>query len=793
MFVALLLMAPVAGAVAGSPTRAAAGPAVEQVAPEQSGPEPASTGDLTLELIDEEFAFGPNGTLRLRYRLVGDPTTIAELRPVEPSDATAVDATAVDATAVDATGADGTGDAPSSTAPDPSVPDAPPDPAIDPETGEPLPDPVRLTILIANYPRLERSNQVEQFVGGDVAPDDFQDAIDGIVIADVRAAATFHDDETVTIALDVPTDVVDSQPERLKFEAPGLYPLRVQLLIGPPDDPDTVLTHGTVVQRLAGRDDPRAAEPIDLTLVAGVPDPGPLSLRDERALATDRLDDIAATSAELESPFTLSLPPTTVESATGSPGARDRLSDQLSGDELVALPAVPFDVSSAVAADVLPAYALELREGEDMLTRSLPTIPSRRDVWLAVDPLSAGGAQALRDLGTRMIVMTPDVYVRSVDADLPAIDQFVEIALPDGGSLPLLVVDPLGIQFTPDGTAAMLRRYTGSEWAVATVAGMLLDQATGSITVQRSRALATPDLSAPDPRLLSALEQLAATTPAVRFAQASTLTGLTDVQRSAGEPLRVDLPDDAGPPLADRVSLLNGTRLVAANAASMLAPDDPRPVDWNARLDTLVASGYPESYVEADAAAMRAEAEALLGAVVAPEPFTFTLTGKSGDIDMRIGNLSDETLNVKLHMSSPKLTFPDGDQIVALAPRSETSVIVPVRARANGTSLVTVEILTPVDQPITEPVMVTSRVNALTGLGQVLTGGFVIVLLTWWFAHWRARRRSSPPEDGVDPHDDEADDAIDDATDHAGGTPSVAPAFGAPVGEVPAGLPPPGE
>ena len=35
----------------------------------------------------------------------------------------------------------------------------------------------------------------------------------------------------------------------------------------------------------------------------------------------------------------------------------------------------------------------------------------------------------------------------------------------------------------------------------------------------------------------------------------------------------------------------------------------------------------------------------------------------------------------------------------------------------------------------------TARVSALTGLGQVLTGGFILVLLTWWFTHWRSRRR----------------------------------------------------
>jgi hypothetical protein len=372
-------------------------------------------------------------------------------------------------------------------------------------------------------------------------------------------------------------------------------------------------------------------------------------------------------------------------------------------------------------------------------------VPSRRDVYVAAAPLSASGAQALRDLGTRIVVMTADTFADTVGpaVDAPT-DQFAEIALPDGGALPLIVVDPIGEQLTPAGAAAELADLTAVEWAVRTITSMLVgDEERDTAAGQRSRLLATPDLAAPDVELLDALETLVETTPDVRMTPTSSLTGVTDVATDGGRPLSIELPAVAGPSIEARVQMLNGTKLVIANASSMLSPEDPRPPDWTARIDELVASGYPDAYVEAEAAAIRREAEELLGAIVAPEPFTFTLTGRSGDIEMRIGNLADEPLAVKLRMSSPKLTFPSGDQLVELRPNSETSVVVPVRALANGTSSVTVEILTPVDQPITDPVTLTSRVNALTGLGQVLTGGLILVLLTWWFNHWRARRREA--------------------------------------------------
>ena len=72
-----------------------------------------------------------------------------------------------------------------------------------------------------------------------------------------------------------------------------------------------------------------------------------------------------------------------------------------------------------------------------------------------------------------------------------------------------------------------------------------------------------------------------------------------------------------------------------------------------------------------------------------------------------------------------------------------TEVVIPVEARSNGTSSLEVAVLTPVfGQEIGDPVVLTARVNALTGLGQVVTGGAILVLLSWWYGHFRRRRRA---------------------------------------------------
>src|SRR5690606_22346964 len=114
---------------------------------------------------------------------------------------------------------------------------------------------------------------VGRVVGGDIDPAVFDAlrTVDGVEL-DARAAATVADDGTTTFELEVGTDVENSQPDRLKFEAPGVYPLRIQLIAGDGDDETVVATAGTVVQRLPGAGDAAAPHPIDLAVVVATPE-----------------------------------------------------------------------------------------------------------------------------------------------------------------------------------------------------------------------------------------------------------------------------------------------------------------------------------------------------------------------------------------------------------------------------------------------------------------------------------------------------------------------------------------
>jgi hypothetical protein len=109
---------------------------------------------------------------------------------------------------------------------------------------------------------------------------------------------------------------------------------------------------------------------------------------------------------------------------------------------------------------------------------------------------------------------------------------------------------------------------------------------------------------------------------------------------------------------------------------------------------------------------------------------------------LNLRNTADEPRTVIVRALSDKLRFPAGDQLVTLEP-GVTEITIPVDARANGTSSVEIQLLTPVfAQRVAPSTFLEARVNAISGLGQTITGIGVVVLLSWWFSHFRRRRRA---------------------------------------------------
>lgn len=683
-------------------------------------PVPAQDGSVTLELIDQSFDLEPNGTIELRYRVIGD----------------LVGAGIVPTTTTTTTTTPGAGTTPG-------------DSSTTNTAQPPEPVPVVLTARILNYSTLDDPADLVGIIGPDPSLADLPPIIDGVDIVGIRSAITMASPTEAILDLAVPTDTGISVAERLDFSNDGIHPVTVELLV----DDQVVASNGTVVERRS--DDSTAPPTIDLSLFGATDDPGPdgSSAQYDEAIAT--FAGLLADASALETGLTLAIPPSVVTASVAS-GDLDAAGgpDLLDDDVILAAPATPFDVSSAVEVGRVDAFVRQLRVGEDEVAAAIGQTPSR-DIWSTTSELSAPAAQTLRDLGVRYLAMPPDLYRTTIggglDADIPAIDRFIQLPLPDGGQIPVLVLDEeLGAEFTEQATAEIMAAMTPTEWAIETIAELRLGQYAAPAEErldERSHLIATPGLGPFDPTLIGELERISTGTDAIRFAPAADLTSATASVATESEPR---LPDVAGPPLERRLSRIEEVSDELVHVASMLPPADPRPAQWVQLLDSLVSTSVDDATVEEELDRVLADAEQIRDGVVPPDPFTFTLTGREGAINVRVGNELSEPVDVVLRVSSSRLDFPDGDMAVTLAPQDVTVVSVPVVARSNGTSPVTVEILTPSLDPLTEPVTLTSRFTALTGLGPVLTGGLLLILLTWWFSHWRARRRAANQVDDAD-------------------------------------------
>lgn len=676
-----------------------------------------------LELVDQDFVVGVDDAVHLRYEVNGDrsaldPIVDAILRPPATVPAV-VPGESDDPTGEPTTGDPGDGEAGVGAGTD-AVGDGPIRSDIDVvvTSYEPILDRARVGSVLAGAPGL---------------------AVDGarFDLAEVLVA----DADPLRIELAVPTALDGDRAGELELPVAGLYPLTVDLVRS---DGRRLSRHTTFVVRLpeAGQR-PRRAQPLSLAVLAVVPDPGPQPDRLQLLDARTHLVELAQLGEEIAGPLTISVPPVVTSDLDEEFGAQLRAA--LRGSEILATPSMTFDPTAAVAAGETAAFTRALRDGEDLLVSSFPSTNVRRSAWIWDDPLGRDGAAVLRDLGVPLVVM-PAVDYFELDGALPP--QFTDpsllysVPLADGASMALAVVDPISELLDPARDIGRDTGRTPTDVAVELLA-TLVAMREQLPDARRAAVLSTARFGVPDADVLAAVERFADQHPAIDLRSLSYLPGSTDVMAVNGQRRQVLLPETTGVDLRPRSARIGITRTLVDSFGSLLPPDDPRHARWHGELDLLLSTGFSDAEADPRIDAVIDEVEVVPRDIDPPDPFTFTLTGQTSEITLRLGNSGSTPLRVLLRPDASKLTFPRELFEVDLAPGT-TNVIIPVSALSNGTFPVTIELLAPADQrPIADPIVLTARVNALTGLGQVLTGGALVVLASWWFSHFRGRRRRS--------------------------------------------------
>lgn len=515
--------------------------------------------------------------------------------------------------------------------------------------------------------------------------------------------------------------------------------------------------------------------PLAVSVVAGVDDPGPRPSPTELQNASIEVDKLIELAEAVDGPLSIALPPVLVSELTSPAGdepspatsepsdtqedeqapttsgpatsagapapdgaeieSPDAFLDAFRADELLGVPAVALDPSALIAIDERDLFTAQLRRGEDILSTASPRAVVSRAVWLSDRPISADAVVMLRNLGIRMVVVSDQVADGlGVASVTPAARQFgVHLGL--DGSLPAMTFSPLGAQLRTPPVGESL--FTPNDRAVRLLVDIQLSRSVSDVP---ALVLATPRVTVPDPAITAQFVKLADEMPDISLVPISRLPGLVDRGLGAAPSAPVTLPGVTGADLSSRLIAVTATRENAAHASSMLIEADRRPA-WNNELDGVMSSTIDDATAFAHLGETAAEINSVLGAIVVPDPFTFTLTGTSSTLRIRLQNTSTEPLNVMVDVRASKLRFPQQAPVTMVPAGGSVEIPVAVEARSNGTFSVEVDVLAPDGAPLTPPVILTARVTRVTGLSQVVTGGAALVLVSWWYSHLRRNRR----------------------------------------------------
>lgn len=530
----------------------------------------------------------------------------------------------------------------------------------------------------------------------------------------------------------------------LQLSKPGLYPVLLELHA----DGDVLADVLTFVHRLPTADeDPEVALPVAMAMTTTAEvrfdDLREVIVTDEIVGELTLLADVLERGSV---PVTVHVPPAllTAVAASSEDGAAlvDRLKVALAEHAVLSAPRRPLDPSQAAAAGQGALYTQWLRDGEDDLDGVLTT-PSMRTIVFVDATLSEGGGALLRDLGARLMVTTPDVFdllprSTGIYTDL---SQLVQLEVAPGVTLDAAVTD------RRTGQVLARRTSTPTLTSIYTITDLLAYRQeivdAGDDPRHHGITLGTPDLSLPNADTYAVITSLLATTPALEPTTLDRLGVQTDHAILNNTEVVVGLPTTVTGDLGARVSLVDALTAEAASTAGMLADGGQRVADWQERIAILPTSALSDGQVEQMAVELRSELADIRDAIEVRTGSSFTLTGRTTTVPIKLYNNSDVPLTVRVRLSSPKLKFPDGDVIQVLPPQAFTEVPIEMEARSYGTSSATLQVLTPDGTTaLVAPVTLTARVNALTGMGNLITGALLLVVLTWWARHLRKNRRA---------------------------------------------------
>ena len=522
--------------------------------------------------------------------------------------------------------------------------------------------------------------------------------------------------------------------KKIEFSGSGIYPIRIESLINK-------VVRANVTSFVNRVDLSTRLEPMPVNLLVTLESTNTLQIDGSHIvddLTREKISQLASL-LELDGPLvSTQVSPQVIEGLSKSKNPADqdlllRITNAISKTNLIATSYLAFDPSGAGQTRHEKEFNALVDLGKSSLSSRFTSNVAVSDVWVARTQLDQFGVDLLAKSGYRSIVMLP--------AAGAALGRFDNTARPyrlvsGVKTMSLYVVDPTYV-------AQLGEAQNNSFIAASAIAAQLLAQRSkiesdgGTPSLKRT-VLTTQDGAVLNSNLIHEILLILKRVPQQISIQ--TLNNLPEPRQDAYKPdLRVkDISQ-----FEIRMKDIDLLRADLNKLNSTLGENSNTWAIWNERLMVMSSDTLTKTQREEFATQTRNELKSLRTAVTLKDGTTFTFGSRKSQLRLDLKNSSNEDLTIQVKVESPKLKLDRSMAVIEVPANSSNELVINAVALSNGLFPVDVRIFTADgSSQLGKKIEISARVNAIAGLGQVVTGVALLLLLTWWAAHFRRKYRT---------------------------------------------------
>ena len=397
----------------------------------------------------------------------------------------------------------------------------------------------------------------------------------------------------------------------------------------------------------------------------------------------------------------------------------------------------PTDVSMMASASLDDEFISQLRLGESTLTKYLPGINIVRNTWVANDLVDKRGIELLHKAGiTGLILLRGGQSGANYQAPQGV------LARPDGSSQQFMSVVSVDAELSRQLAGAALTLPSAFR-AAAEIIMEREDLLAKGIAPESIRLVLASDTSS-----IESFDAIDTVAKAVAGSPGIKMTDMTIAQTVSADTPAINFAAQTPNNGAAIRNSLAYSRAQLNAVLSMFSDDDVSGDSLNYLLG--LAGSTITSRPSAYSNGLGAQLAKLRAAVSVTTPRELTLSGRNSTIRLQLRNDSKVNLTVVVRLSSVKLYLDEPVRVITLPAGSTTEVKIPATTRTNGRFPIGIKVSTPEGAVDVVPYQtITAKVNAIAGLGQLISITLLLVLIAWWWSHSRKSRAEGSANEGV--------------------------------------------